>query len=267
MQRTRATESAPALAAEAVSAGGGLEIRELEMQALLGFLELSRGHAGPAAQLLEPLPSRLRELGYGEPSHLQAIPNLVEAYVELGRPDEARRLLDRYERTARALDHPLGLVQATRCSGLLEAAAGDVDRALALFDAALAYRLPEPLENGRTLLARGVVLRRAKRRRDARASLEEARAIFDRLGASGWAGRARGELARVAGRPPSGETLTATESRVADLVVEGRSNKEVAAALFVTVKGVEAHLSRIYRKLGIKSRAELMRLYASRSAR
>jgi DNA-binding CsgD family transcriptional regulator len=82
-----------------------------------------------------------------------------------------------------------------------------------------------------------------------------------------WAVRARGELARVAGRPPSRENLTATESRVADLVADGRSNKEVAAALFVTVKGVEAHLSRIYRKLGIKSRAELMRLYATRGAR
>lgn len=259
-------ESATAHAAEAVSAGGGLEIRELEMQALLGFLELSRGHAAESVRLLEPLPTRLRELGYGEPSHLQAIPNLVEAYVELGRPDDARPLLEWYERRSRALDHPLGLAQAARCSGLLAAAAGDVDRAIALFDSALVMRLPEPLENGRTLLARGIVLRRAKRRRDARDALDEAYAIFDRLGALHWAGRARGELARVAGRPPSRETLTATESRVADLVAEGRSNKEVAAALFVTVKGVEAHLSRIYRKLGLKSRAELMRLYSTRDA-
>jgi DNA-binding CsgD family transcriptional regulator len=259
-------ESATAHAAAAVTAGGGLEIRELEMQALLGFLELSRGHAAESVRLLEPLPTRLRELGYGEPSHLQAIPNLVEAYVELGRSDDARPLVEWYELQSRALDHPLGLVQAARCSGLLAAAAGDVDAAVARFDAALAFRLPEPLENGRTLLARGIVLRRAKRRRDARDALEEACAIFDRLGALQWAGRARSELARVAGRPPSRENLTATESRVADLVAEGRSNKEVAAALFVTVKGVEAHLSRIYRKLGIKSRAELMRLFTTRGA-
>ena len=259
-------DTAAALAAEAVIAGGGLEIRGLEMQGLLGFLELSRGNAAEAARLLEPLPARLLELGYGEPSHLQAIPNLVEAYVELGRLDEARTLLEPYERIARALDHPLGLVQAARCSGLLAAATGDVDAALALFDAALAFELPQPLENGRTLLARGIVLRRAKRRRDARDALEEARAIFERLGAARWEERARGELARVAGRAPSRETLTATERRVADLVAEGRSNKEVAAALFVTVKGVEAHLSRIYRKLGVRSRAELMRLYATRGA-
>jgi DNA-binding CsgD family transcriptional regulator len=259
-------ESAAALAAAAVTAGGGLEIRELEMQGLLGFLELSRGHAAESVRLLEPLPRRLRELGYGEPSHLQAIPNLVEAYVDLGRPDDARPLLEWYERRSQSLDHPLGLAQAARCSGLLAAAEGDVDAAVARFDAALALQLPEPLEHGRTLLARGIVLRRAKRRRDARNALDEACALFDRLGALRWAERARGELARVAGRPPSRENLTVTESRVADLVAEGRSNKEVAAALFVTVKGVEAHLSRIYRKLGVKSRAELMRLYATRGA-
>jgi DNA-binding CsgD family transcriptional regulator len=251
-------------AAEAVEAGGGLESRALEMRALLGFVELSRGNAAEAAQLLEPLPARLRELGYGEPSHLQAIPNLVEAYVELGRLDDARRLHAWYERRARELEHPLGLVQSARCAGMLAGAAGDVEHALARFDAGLAVQLPEPLENARTLLARGVVLRRAKRRRDARDALEEARATFDRLGAAHWAARVRGELARIAGRTPSGDALTATEARVAELVVEGRSNKEVAAALFVTVKGVEAHLSRIYRKLGVKSRAELIRLYATR---
>ena len=259
-------ESAAAYAADAVTAGGDLEIRELEMQALLGFLELSRGNTAESVRLLEPLPTRLWELGYGEPSHLQAIPNLVDAYIELGRPDEARPLLEWYEQRSRALDHPLGLVQAARCQGLLAAASGDVDAAVAHFDAALDFGLPEPFENGRTLLARGIVLRRAKRRRDARDALEEACATFDRLGASQWAARAHGELARVAGRPPSRENLTATERRVADLVADGRSNKEVAAALFVTVKGVEAHLSRIYRKLGIKSRAELMRLYTTRGA-
>ena len=259
-------ESAAAYAADAVTSGGGLEIRELEMQALLGFLELSQGHTAASVRLLEPLPTRLRELGYGEPSHLQAIPNLVEAYVEVDRQDDARPLFEWYERRARTLDHPLGLVQAARCSGILAAASGNLDAAVAHLDAALAFRLPEPFENGRTLLARGIVLRRAKRRRDARDALEEACAIFDRLGASHWAARARGELARVAGRAPSRENLTGTESRVADLVAEGRSNKEVAAALFVTVKGVEAHLSRIYRKLGVKSRAELMHLYTRRGA-
>jgi DNA-binding CsgD family transcriptional regulator len=103
-------------------------------------------------------------------------------------------------------------------------------------------------------------------RRDAHNALDEARALFERLGAFQWAGRARGELARVAGRAPSHANLTVTESRVADLVAEGRPNKEVAAALFVTVKGAEAHLSRVYRKLGINSRTELMRLYATRGA-
>ena len=237
------------------------------MQALLGFLELSRGHPADSVRLLEPLPARLRELGYEEPSHLQGLPNLVEAYVECSADDDGTSIARWYERRSQSLNHPLGW-SSRAVLGLL-AAAASMDAALARFDAALALQLPEPLENGRTLLALGIVLRRAGGAMRAPRA-RDACAIFDRLGASRWAERARGELARVAGRPPSRENLTVTESRVADLVAEGRSNKEVAAELFVTVKGVEAHLSRIYRKLGIKSRAELtrpMRPEARRSRR
>ena len=114
----------------------------------------------------------------------------------------------------------------------------------------------------------GVSQRRAKRRGDARRWLGEALEEFERLGTPLWAGRAREELARVAGRPRAGSRLTETEDRVATLVAEGRSNKQVAAALFVSVKAVEAHLTRIYPKLGVHSRTELVRLYADeRTAR
>lgn len=259
----RGDASARALNEEAIAAltGAGITVWEIESRGMLGLLELSRGDAAAAVRELEPLPGRLRAMGYGEPTHLQAVPDLIEAYVELGQLDPARPLLDWYEQQATTLDHPLGLHQAARCRGLLTAAGGDFDGALAFFEAALASDLPEPFERARTLLARGIVLRRAKQRRDARESLDAALALFEQLGARLWAERAHSQLARVAGRRPAGTTLTATEQQVADLVAEGGSNKEVAAALFVTVKGVEAHLSHIYHKLGIHSRTELARLY------
>jgi DNA-binding NarL/FixJ family response regulator len=118
-------------------------------------------------------------------------------------------------------------------------------------------------EVARTLLAAGVIQRRRRQKRAARELLEEAAAVFDELGATLWADKARAELARVSGRRPQGQELTETERRVATLVADGLANKEVAAALFVTVHTVEAHLSRIYRKLGIRSRRELARVLAA----
>ena len=101
--------------------------------------------------------------------------------------------------------------------------------------------------------------RRAKHKRAARESLGAAEAIFEGMGARAWAERARAELARVGGRAPSGGELTPTELRVAELVAEGLQTKQVAAALFVSPKTVEGHLTSIYAKLGVHSRAELAR--------
>ena len=107
-----------------------------------------------------------------------------------------------------------------------------------------------------------VVQRRDLQRGDARRSLEAARATFDQLGATSWAERARSELGRVGGRSASPGTLTTAEERIAALVAEGKSNKEVAATLFISVKTVEVTLTRVYRKLGVKSRAELAARFA-----
>jgi DNA-binding CsgD family transcriptional regulator len=117
--------------------------------------------------------------------------------------------------------------------------------------------LPLPFELGRTLLVRGAVERRAKRKREARDTLTKASGVFDGLGAALWADKARAELARIGGRAPSSVDLTPTETRVAELVAAGGTNREVADALFVSVHTVEANLKRIYRKLGIRSRTEL----------
>ena len=119
-----------------------------------------------------------------------------------------------------------------------------------------------PFERARTLLVFGEVRRRAKQKRAAREVLEAALAAFEELGAELWAKRARAELARIGGRVPTGETLTPAERRVAELVAEGRPTKLVAAELFVSVKTVEGHLSRIYAKLSVRSRAELAARFA-----
>jgi len=157
---------------------------------------------------------------------------------------------------------------SARCRALVLASRGDstaaiaaAERAAEIFDS-----LPLPLERARTLLVLGEVRRRSKQKRPAREALEQALDMFEALGARLWADRARAELARVGGRTAAGDVLTETERRVAELVAEGRSNKDVAAALFVTVKAVEANLSRIYAKLGIRSRTELAHLLSGARA-
>jgi DNA-binding NarL/FixJ family response regulator len=128
-------------------------------------------------------------------------------------------------------------------------------------DSALAEheRVSMPFERARALLVLGSVRRRAKRKRAAREALEQALATFEQLGARLWAAKARDELARVGGRPPATGELTETERRIAALAAEGMSNKEIASSLFVTPKTVGTQLSRIYRKVGVRSRTELAR--------
>jgi DNA-binding CsgD family transcriptional regulator len=231
---------------------------------VLGFLELSLSRAAEAARILRPLWDELAEMGYGEPSVYPVLPNAVEALVATGELDEARRQLAQLEERGRALDNPWALSQAARCRGLLAAAEGDPEAALPHLEEALREheRMPGPFERGRTLLALGQVQRRLKRKRAARDALTEALSIFEQMGTPLWAEKARAELARIGGRAPASGALTPTEERVAALVAEGRSNKEVAAALFVSVKTVERNLSHVYEKLGLRSRAELARSYA-----
>jgi DNA-binding CsgD family transcriptional regulator len=189
----------------------------------------------------------------------------VEALIALGELDAASELLDWYSGNAEQLQRPSALAAAARCRGLLRAEHGDLDGALELLERAvdLSSGVPIPSEHGRALLARGALHRRAKHKRAARESLEAAEAVFDGMGARTWAERARAELARVGGRAPSTGALTPTELRVAELVAEGLQTKQVAAALFVSSKTVEGHLTNIYAKLGVHSRAELARLRSS----
>jgi DNA-binding NarL/FixJ family response regulator len=226
-----------------------------------GFLELGLGRFAEAVAPLEQAHSMLQAAGHGEPFLVPCAPDLVEAYARLERVDEARAVLAVLEDHARSTGRPVNQAYAARSRALL-ASDADAERH---FEAALRHHAEGPavpFEHARTQLCRGERLRRAGRRVDARAPLREAEYTFEGLGARGWLERARSELAatgqRARRRQPStrGE-LTPQELQVALEVADGATNREVAAALFLSTKTVEAHLSRAYRKLGVRSRAEL----------
>jgi DNA-binding CsgD family transcriptional regulator len=227
----------------------------------LGLLDLSLARPAAAAERLAPLVEFAREEEICEPSLTRFTLDYVQALIELGTLDGAAEVSGWYESHAARLGRRGALASVWRCRGLLAAANGDLDEARATFERALAEHdwVPMPFERARTLLSLGSVQRRARQRRAARESLQRARAIFEELGAAIWAERAGAELARIGGRTASRDELTPTEQRIAELVGQGRANKEVAAELFVAVRTVESNLTRIYRKLGVRSRAELVR--------
>ena len=225
----------------------------------LGFLELSLENPSEADRHLAPLVERMESAGIREPGAVRFVPDEIEALIALGRVEEAEALLSRLEERARRLDRPSALAAAGRARGMLETTRGRHEDGLAALASAFAEhdRARMPFERARTLLARGSLERRTKRKSVARDSLHEALEAFEHLGARLWIERARTELASISGRAPSSGELTPTEKRVAELVAEGRATKEVASLLFVSPKTVEGHLSRIYAKLGVHSRTEL----------
>jgi DNA-binding NarL/FixJ family response regulator len=234
----------------------------------------ARGIADLFARRLEPAAVSLRRVwdytvqeGIEDPGAFPVAPDLVEALAELGELDEARAVAGRLRELSERQEHPWGLATAKRCDALVALAGSDFDEhaAEALADAAAAYRaLGLRFDHARCLLSRGRAERRFRKWGAARASLEGAADGFDRMGATGWAEAARSELARVgARRPRAAGELTEAERRVVELAVQGLSNKEIAGSLVVTVPTVEAHLSRAYRKLGVRSRTQLATRLAS----
>jgi DNA-binding CsgD family transcriptional regulator len=234
---------------------------QADPRSVLGFIALSEDDPESAIEHLGPLPEVLREGGVGEPGAYRFAPDLVEAQLAVSDNDGAEAVATWLEERGRRLHRAYALATGARCRGLVLAARGDLDGALASLDRALRehQRLPQPFELARTLLVKGQIERRAKHKRVARETLEQALKSFEDLGAPVWAGKARAELARIGGRAPGVADLTATEERVAALAADGLTNREIADRLFIGIKTVEGNLSRVYRKLGVRSRTELAR--------
>jgi DNA-binding NarL/FixJ family response regulator len=144
------------------------------------------------------------------------------------------------------------------------AATGDIAAATDMAEQAMAEhaRLPMPFERARIQLLLGQLQRRQRQKDTATNTFREALQAFDAMGTPLWADRVRAELARVNVAPSRDLELTPSEQRVAELAASGMTNRDVAAALFISPKTVEANLARIYRKLGIRTRAELGRIIA-----
>ena len=227
--------------------------------AALGDLELALGRHAAALPALEAWADRLDSMDAKDPD-LSPGPELVEVHLRLGDEAAARSVLDAFTAEAEAKGRPWALARAAR-GRLLIAPDDEID--LHVADALrLHAETPDGFETARTQLVHGARLRRARRRTDARVALRAALETFEALGAAPWADQASAELAAT------GETarrrdvstldeLTPQERQIAGLLAEGRTTREAAAALFISPKTVEYHLRSVYRKLGVRSRAEL----------
>jgi DNA-binding CsgD family transcriptional regulator len=250
----KAGEQALGLAVE-----GGDEWLVAESLAALGFLELSAGNLEAARAHLDAVDEIYARIGLGEPALLRHHADHIESLIGLGELELADAALGRLEEQARATQRAWALAAGARCRGLLLSARGDLDGAATTLDQALTEhaRLPIPFERGRTLLVKGQIHRRRNERRLAREALLESIAVFEELGAPLWAEKARAELRRTGLRRGARGELTPTEETVASLAASGLTNRQIAERVFVSPKTVEANLARVYRKLGIRSRAEL----------
>ena len=263
--------SCQAHAARAIALGkqAGTGIFEAHAANALALLELGAANAPEAVRHLEFVGAFAAAHGLRDPVLLNWAGNLVEALVKAGEPDRSLRAYEVVITEAEQTERPTELAVAARCQGLL---AKDEEAMEKAFAEALAWhaRAVQPFQEARTRLLHGELLRR-RRRAGARAELTAALSLFERLGAGPWSVQAGNELRAtgVTARPRSElrpEQLTPQELRIALAIAEGATNVEAAAQLFVSAKTVEYHLSSVYRKLGIRSRTQLVRLLTDSSA-
>ncbi len=233
----------------------------------LGSLALSQGRTDEAIAVLEQVAS---SNPYPDPAIVPWPRELVEAYVRSGRLEQARGIAEETSARLAETNRPGLRAVDAHCRGLVAETASFSDH----FEESLRWhdRTRTPFLRARTELAYGERLRRSRRNAAAKTHLQRALAVFEQLGARLWAERARAELAtgrRATGRSNALRDLTPHEVEVALVVGRGATNKEAAAALYVSPKTIDYHLASIYRKLGVRSRTELAALLAggSRSVR
>ena len=237
----------------------GRRSTDRSLLALLATLDRREGRGAEAVARFETVEAGQRAAGFSRAMAFW-VDEYVEALLETGQTEEAAAVVDDWDEQVQRLGHRLAPAQVLRCRGMLAAAAGDLESAAATFSAAVAAHEPllDPYERGRALLALGQASRRLKQKRAAREALEAAAAQFAEIGATWWSARVGTELGSVGGRTRIAG-LTPAEHRVAALVAEGKTNREVASTLFLGESTVEKHLTHIYAKLGVRSRTELAR--------
>jgi DNA-binding CsgD family transcriptional regulator len=245
-----------------LTALSGVDLIRTYAAAALGLLELGLGHPDLAREHLASASKFASENGMAEPGIVHWRVDWVEANIRSGEATAAERALAELEAEAERSGRTHALAGAARCRGLL---AGD-EAFGAHFEEAFAWheRTPTPFQRARTELCLGERLRRSGQRKQARVHLTRAGEVFEALGASPWQRLADRELQASGAsarcrQPDSAGELTARELQVAIVIAEGASNREAGAALFLSPKTIEFHLSHIYRKLNIRSRSELTR--------
>ena len=230
-------------------------------ESVRGKVSMWRGDPAAAVRHFERAAWFAAERDWVEPGVRSRIdPPLAEAYVAVGRGEDARRISAWLAGLGERLGRPALTGDAHRIDALLAAGAGDLDAAAESARAAVAAHEASPLrpELARSLLVLGRIERRRKVRRQSREVLRRAHALATEMGHRPLLAEIEQELPRVAAER-SGDELTATERRVAGLIAAGATNRDAAAALFVSVRTIETHVAAIYRKLGVRTRAELAR--------
>ncbi|HUG31038.1 MAG TPA: AAA family ATPase [Candidatus Limnocylindria bacterium] len=252
-------EVARAIARHALALGEG---QQLELfYAIVAMCDLWAGDPEAAVANFMLAEGAADVQGEDEPTMRFWRAEYVEGLLQLGHVDDAARLTADWDAAAQQLGRARVIAQAAHCRGLIAAARGDVTVAAAVLQEAVDRHenSGDPFGRARALLALGVALRRTRKKRAAREAMGAALAGFLDLGAAGWAATTRAELGRIGGRQRM-EGLSPSELSVARLAAEGRTNREIASALFLGERTVASHLGHIYAKLGIRSRTELARL-------
>jgi DNA-binding NarL/FixJ family response regulator len=266
--RGRHEQAATALAAaRALGERAGVADGSVQLHLMDAYTALCRGDH---ARVVEVLEQRIAADGGRLPRgdyELAVAPDLVETYLAVGRYEDAAALAARHVALHEHSPLPDVRAEAERLRGLLAVDGPTADAAFARAHEAHAagFRTDSA---ARTHLAHGIRLRRQGRRVDARRHLLAAREAFEGMGLDHWSARAAGELdatgLRARRGPAAGEALTSQETRVALLVAQGLSNKDIAAAVFLSPKTVEHHVTAVLRKRGLRSRAAIAAAFAPR---
>ena len=269
-------DEADALATTVIDAAAAdplVSTDEAPARLALGLVAMAREQHDHAVTHLRHLDDAKRAAGIREPRLWAHTSDLIEALVATGALDDAGEHLRQLDEDAERSHGQWSAAAAARCRAVLFSARGQLDAALSaaqqavdLFDGS-----PMPFERARALLVLGQVHRRRKEKRLALAALTAALSLFDAAQTPVWSERTRAEIGRIPQRrtqPSAADTLsdprlTPTEATIAQLVAEGLTNREIAGRMFLSPKTVEVNLTRIYRKLGVRSRAGLAREFLS----